>query len=649
MMINTIKLFLEQQFHRLSLWYIGFYLIGILFYFSLSNEPELITIVFLLFDSIICLFLIKKFSSNILINFILALFISFSLGIIVSYTRTNIISPIAIKEKITDVNVSGKVSKIKPMPYGGQITLINPIIDGLDEKETPYSIRINITKMAYRHILSGDDIKLSCDLTPPPKNIVPRSYNFSQIAYFNGLGAIGKAKTEPEIIQYIDNSFLSFFVVLKKNIYEILIKKLGFKNGNIAAAMFLGETGGIDQTNLNNMRMSGIAHILCVSGLHLSTVAFIFFICSRVILNLSDRISLYYDIKKLAAYISLIFSFLYLVLTGMQIAATRAFIMTSVVIWSVIISKQPYPLRTLAFAAALILTFNPEYAIHPSFQLSFIAVLSLLVGYEFYVKNVEIIGGTIGIFRNIKLYLISNIYSSLVASLATAPIVMYHFYVYSNYSLFANLVVVPLFTMVTMPLGILSLILSPFSFSNYLFYILNLSLDIMTGTAKFIVSTPYSIIYTGYVQEFAIIIYLFSVFWISFWVRKERLIGFLGVMIFLTSFYFKQKPDIIVNTNSNYISSFSNNNLEIFSSKISPFAKKFIANWYGFNNVKSKKISEHQTLSFEINFSNIVLDLKNMTITHKDKNYPLYEQSEIYIMDNNLDIRDFSSKRFLFK
>ncbi|MFU7502378.1 MAG: ComEC/Rec2 family competence protein [Candidatus Tisiphia sp.] len=56
-------------------------------------------------------------------------------------------------------------------------------------------------------------------------------------------------------------------------------------------------------------------------------------------------------------------------------------------------------------AAFIILSVNPEYIFHPSFQLSFVAVLSLTAGYEFYIRNQWILGESKGIFSSIKFIL----------------------------------------------------------------------------------------------------------------------------------------------------------------------------------------------------------------------------------------------------
>ena len=69
----------------------------------------------------------------------------------------------------------------------------------------------------------------------------------------------------------------------------------------------------------------------------------------------------------------------------MNVASTRAFIIVSCILLSLLIRRHPYPIRSLGIAAFIILSFSPAEAINPSFQLSFIAVLVLLSSYDFYI------------------------------------------------------------------------------------------------------------------------------------------------------------------------------------------------------------------------------------------------------------------------
>ena len=102
----------------------------------------------------------------------------------------------------------------------------------------------------------------------------------------------------------------------------------------------------------------------------------------RFLLNLSDYLYTNFDIKKISGIFGIFGSFVYLYISGIHIAATRAFIMTSMFIFSVVINRSVFPIRSICISALMMLLFNPEDLYHPSFQLSFVAVLSLISGFE---------------------------------------------------------------------------------------------------------------------------------------------------------------------------------------------------------------------------------------------------------------------------
>lgn len=291
-------------------------------------------------------------------------------------------------------------------------------------------------------------------------------YDFGFYAYFAGISATGYAMSGPKILSPNNTVIKGVMYKVRKIIYDNLIKTIGNIKGNIAAAILLGETKGIDRQLMQTMQRSGISHILCVSGLHLSLGAMIFFIASRFVLNLFDFIAFNFNTKLIAAIISLLSSYGYLELTGMQIAATRAFIMTTIFILAIITERSAYHLRSIVIAAAIILCINPEYILHPSFQLSFIAVLSLVSGYEFYLKNRWILGESKGLLGQLRFYIASNIYSSFLASIVTAPVVINQFYIFSTYSIPMNLIAVPIMSFFLMPLAITSLFLMPLGLST---------------------------------------------------------------------------------------------------------------------------------------------------------------------------------------
>jgi competence protein ComEC len=178
--------------------------------------------------------------------------------------------------------------------------------------------------------------------------------------------------------------------------------------------------------------------------------------------------------------------------------------------------------RTLALSTevygisvVIILSINPEYVIHPSFQLSFVAVLALIAGYEFYVRNQWVFGNSKGILASIKLHLLSNIYSSVVAGAATTPIVIYHFYISSNYSILANLIAVPIVSFLMMPLIILAVITMPFNLDYSVLKCLVYAVQIVIDTARYVAHIPGNIWYFGYITPLSVILFMFGFFWVA--------------------------------------------------------------------------------------------------------------------------------------
>ncbi len=581
-----IEYTLEAEYHNISLWYFVSFLSGIIVYFTLESEPSTKFLLFAFCFSLPLLYL-KKY--GIFLQFISCIIVTFIIGILVGKYRKINIDPASIEKPIIS-QVSGVVESIKPTIKGMQIILQEAQIHKLST-EPLYKVRINIPKKYSKEIFLNDKIQLLSKLFIPQNAILPSGYNFGFYAYMSEIGATGYTMSKIDVISRNDQLHKGFVFKIRKHIYDRLIKGLGADKGNFAAAILLGETRGLDKEIMQNMRQSGISHILCVSGLHLSLVAMIFFISTRFLLNLSDYIAYNFNIKVMAALVCLVGSYSYLELSNMQIAATRAFIMTSIFICSVILERSAYLFRSISIAALIILAFNPEYIFHPSFQLSFVAVLSLIAGYEFYLKNQSILGSNNGIFGAVKFYVASNIYSSFLASIITAPVVINQFFIFSTYSIPVNLIAVPIMSFFLMPLSLLLLFLMPIHCEAWVFKLLGFFIGIVIDTAKFANELPGSVWYFGYITNISIIIFLFGFFWICIWRTPIRI---LGIAIMLLSFVLmlnSPKPDLIFDPSFKAIGiKNQDNELEIYANKLPAFSRIYWANWFG---QKDAKISPY--------------------------------------------------------
>ena len=504
--------------------------------------------------------------------------------------------------------IEGKVEQIKPSARGMQITLQNV---HLSKHRSLNKVRINVASKLAADITYGDLVRLKAKLFPLQSGVLPGTYDFGFYMYMSGIEASGYALTNLEILDSNQSFFNQRTQSIRRSIYDRLISSLGSANGNFAAAILIGETKAIPKKIAEDMRNSGVAHILSVSGLHLSLVAMIFFVTSRMLLNCSNYLAYRTNIKTIAACISIVGSFLYLQISGNNIAATRAFIMTSIFIVSIILGRSPYPLRSVMIAAFIILTFLPEYVLHPSFQLSFAAVLCLISGYEFYLKNKHFLGGSRGVFASIKLYIFANIYSSFLASFVTAPFVIYHFYKFANYSVLMNLIAVPLMSFFMMPLALLAVILMPFSLDGMALWLLGWFMSIVIDSAAYITKLPGALWVTGHISSLSLLVYTVGFFWICLWQTRVRLFGIIIMLLSLVMMFCVEKPDFIYDHTLKAVGVRNEaGKLEIYAEQELPvFTSDYWASWYGQKSIETKKQKIAATDQSFVLPSGMIIDL----------------------------------------
>lgn len=159
---------------------------------------------------------------------------------------------------------------------------------------------------------------------------------------------------------------------------------------------------------------------------------------------------------KATAAFALPLCFLFLLFAGIPISALRAFLMLALVLVAILISRRGITIHHVALAAIVVLLADPSSLFTPAFQMSFSAVFALVVAWN-----------TWQIYRplnkpNLAMrvlgYVVGIAATSLIASLASMPFVLYHFGVTTSWSVVANILGMPLMAFIIMPLGGLALI-----------------------------------------------------------------------------------------------------------------------------------------------------------------------------------------------
>ena len=130
--------------------------------------------------------------------------------------------------------------------------------------------------------------------------------------------------------------------------------------GAMSAALIAGVRAGIDQDTWRDMQVSGLAHLISVSGLHMVMVAGSVFLVSRWLLALIPPLALRYPVKRIAAAVALLAAAFYLVLSGDSVPTQRSFLMTAAGLVAVMCDRNPISLRLLAWSALIVLLSGPR-------------------------------------------------------------------------------------------------------------------------------------------------------------------------------------------------------------------------------------------------------------------------------------------------
>jgi competence protein ComEC len=344
----------------------------------------------------------------------------------------------------------------------------------------------------------GTFVLLKARLNPPMSPLRPGGYDFARDLYFQRIGAAGFAsgeikRAEPPGTPGLWLRYATAMAGLRDAIDARIRAVLAGDVGAIASALITGKRDAISAPVNDAMFISGLGHVLSISGYHMVVAAGAVFFMVRGILALIPGLALRRPIKKWAALAALVAATFYLLLSGAEVATQRAFMMTAVVLIAVLVDRQALTLRTLAVAAFVVLTIAPEAVVHPSFQMSFAATLALIAAYErgmpWSVKGAHTsLGARIALWGGREI--VALILASTVAGLATTIYAAYHFHRLAPYGVLANLLAMPIVSAWVMPAGLLGLVALPFGFDGPLWRLMGFGIEWMISVALWVASLP---------------------------------------------------------------------------------------------------------------------------------------------------------------
>lgn len=344
----------------------------------------------------------------------------------------------------------------------------------------------------------GSYVELKARLLPPLQPSRPGAYDFSRDMFFQGIGASGFAmgaitERPPPEQGGLALRYAAAMQDMRDAIDARIRSVVGGDARAIATALLTGRRDAISAPVNDALFVSGLGHVLSISGYHMAVVAGIVFFAIRALLALSPALTAAKPIKKWAAAAALFAAAFYLLLSGAEVATQRSFIMTAVVLIAIMVDRRAITFRTLAIAAMAVLIMAPEALVHPSFQMSFAATLALVALVQIGMPQLLATPdhsrtARVALWGGRELAMLAL--ASLVAGLATMPFAAFHFHRITPYGVLANLAAMPVISAIVMPAGLLGLVAIPFGLDAPFWRIMEFGIDWMIAVARSVAALP---------------------------------------------------------------------------------------------------------------------------------------------------------------
>lgn len=221
----------------------------------------------------------------------------------------------------------------------------------------------------------------------------------------------------------------------------------------LVGALALGEGAALPRDLRAAFDATGASHLLAVSGLHLGIVTALIFLLLRWLLARSDWLLLRSDVPRMAALLSIPAAWAYALLTGGAVSTLRAATMATAILTARALGRRGDAVSGLGLAALALLIQSPSALLSPSFQLSFAATAGVIGFTPLLTAPFKL--GRLGTA------VVALLAASVAASLATAPIVAWHFHRAAPLGPLANLLLVPPVALIVLPLSVAVALLAP--------------------------------------------------------------------------------------------------------------------------------------------------------------------------------------------
>ncbi|MBI4411443.1 MAG: DNA internalization-related competence protein ComEC/Rec2 [Deltaproteobacteria bacterium] len=362
----------------------------------------------------------------------------------------------------------------RPAQYEGTIVESPRIKQGkikitvqLEESARP--AKVLLTLLGKETLLrEGDRIRFTAKLKRPVSFKNPGGFDYAKYLTRQGIAATGFIDTATGIVLTIPHQSVwrKKTDSLKNRTRQLLLTQTSRPTAGILIALLWGDESAIDAGDEKLFRDHGINHLLVISGLHFATIAFLLFGFFLGFGRLFPKLFLILPMRKVAAGMTIVPLTLYFFFCESSPSVTRAFVGVVAYLTAIILGRSRDLLNIVFLAAFIILLVCPSDLFNLSFQLSFGAVLSLVL----ILPVLEDLSGrsrhpkrappshlkrfVFPVGRGLRGLVLVNI----AVFIGLTPVLTFHFHRLSLDGFLMNLWAVPLFELIIVPIGLVALI-----------------------------------------------------------------------------------------------------------------------------------------------------------------------------------------------
>ena len=417
-----------------------------------------------------------------------------------------------------------------------------------DAPDLPPQLRVSVPlDKAPEGLVPGATVRLRAYLLPPPPMAVPGAYDFARTAWFARIGATGRVLGQVEIVAPpAEGSWSAWLLSARQRTSAHIQEQLPGSPGAIAAALATGDQGAISEADAESMRASGLAHLLSVSGLHITAVVGAVMLLALRLLALSPWLALRLNLVLAAAAIAGLAAIAYTLFTGAEVPTVRSCVAAILVLIGIAMGREAITLRLVAVGAVIVLLFWPESAAGPSFQLSFAAITAIVALHEHPRVHKLLARREEGRLKRLGGGLFGLLLTGVAVELAIAPIALFHFHQAGLYGALANIVAIPLTTFIIMPFEALALLFDLIGLGAPFWRITEQALHALVGLAHGVAAAPGAVALVPAVPAGAFLLVVGGLLWMGLWRHRWRWCGAASLGIGALWALSASPPDLLV-------------------------------------------------------------------------------------------------------